>query len=97
MANPSSGKTSIIGAGSGYKSEAAFAFRSKPVKLSDKMANNKAVLKNVKTFLNVFSPFFFRGLKDNTKKPRKNIYTIYEHFLYENLQMLYIFQSIYGT
>lgn len=61
------------------------------------MANNKAVLQNVKTFLNVFSPFFFRGLKDNTKKPRKNIYTIYEHFLYENLQMLYIFQSIYGT
>ncbi|EFR83521.1 hypothetical protein NT04LM_3680 [Listeria monocytogenes FSL F2-208] len=38
------------------------------------------MLKNMKTFLNVFSPFFFRGLKNNTKKSRKNIYTIFELF-----------------
>lgn len=79
------GKILIIGVGSGYKLEVVFVFRFKLVKFSDKMVNNKVVFKNMKIFFNVFSFFFFRGLKDNMKKLRKNIYIIYEYFLYENL------------
>ncbi|KKD44729.1 hypothetical protein UQ68_10495, partial [Listeria seeligeri] len=61
----SSGKTSIIGAGSGYSSEAAWAFMSPPEKFSSKTINNKAKLRLVNIFFKSFIPFFFLLLKDN--------------------------------